>query len=53
MKQIDVKALIQLKACKDKLTWQQHSTLKGQILAGDGEGALKGLRKLLSGGAGK
>jgi hypothetical protein len=50
MKQIDVQALIQLKACKDKLTWQQHSTLKGQILAGDSEGAMKGLRRLLRNG---
>ena len=40
-------ALIQLKACKDKLTRQQFSTLKGQILAGDIDGALKGLRKIL------
>lgn len=50
MQRVDVKALIQLKACKDRLTWQQHSTLKGQILAGDSDGALKGLRRILSRG---
>lgn len=36
-----------LKACKSRLTRQQYSTLKGQILAGDSDGAMKGLRKLL------
>ena len=36
-----------LKACRDRLTKQQYKTLKGQILAGDSDGAMKGLRKLL------
>lgn len=44
----DIKAVIHLKACRDRLTRQQYSTLKGQILAGDSEGAMKGLRKILS-----
>lgn len=44
----DFKAAMHLKACRDKLTKQQYKTLKGQILAGDGEGAMKGLRKLLA-----
>ena len=35
-----------LKAKKRKLTPQQYSTIKGQILAGDIEGARKGLEKL-------
>lgn len=48
MQRIDVKALIQLKACKNRLTCQQYSTIKGQILAGDGDGAMKGLRRLLA-----
>ncbi len=48
MKPIDVKALIQIKACRDRLTVQQYRTLRGQVLAGDGDAALRGLRKLLS-----
>lgn len=36
-----------LKACRDRLTKQQYRTLKGQILAGDSDGAMKGLRKVL------
>ena len=47
IKRIDVRAVIQLKACRDRLTKQQYKTLKGQILAGDGDGAMKGLRKIL------
>ena len=47
MKQIDVKALIHVKACRDRLTAQQYRTLRGQVLAGDGDGAMRGLRKLL------
>ena len=47
MQKIDTKALIHLKACRDRLTVQQYRTLRGQVLAGDGEGAMKGLRKLL------
>ena len=47
MQKIDFKALIHVKACKDRLTAQQYRTLRGQVLAGDGDGAMKGLRKLL------
>jgi len=47
LKRIDVSAVIQLKACRDRLTKQQYKTLKGQILAGDGDGAMRGLRKIL------
>ena len=46
--QIDYKALIQIKACRDRLTAQQYRTLKGQVLAGDADGALQGLRKILT-----
>ena len=46
--QIDSKALIQIKACRDRLTPQQYRTLRGQVLAGDGDGAPKGLRKILT-----
>lgn len=47
MNEVNVKALIQIKGCRDRLTVQQYRTLKGQVLAGDGDGALRGLRKLL------
>lgn len=44
----DTKAIITLKAHMGKLTFQQYSTLKGQILSGNAEGAMKGLQKILS-----
>jgi hypothetical protein len=47
MKNIDTAALKTLKSYRGKLTRQQIRTLKGQILAGDAEGAIKGLKKLL------
>jgi hypothetical protein len=48
MKGIDSKALIHVKACRGRLTTQQYRTLRGQVLAGDGDGALRGLRKILA-----
>lgn len=50
MQKIDVKALMHVRACRDRLTEQEYRTLRGQILAGDGDGALKGLRRLLRDG---
>lgn len=47
LKQIDAAALIQIKAAKHVLTPQQYRTLRGQVLAGDGDRARKGLRRLL------
>lgn len=47
MERYDFKAMIQIRACKDKLTRQQYKTLRGQVLAGNGDGALKGLRRIL------
>ena len=47
LKQIDHRALIHLKGAKRSLTAHQYRTLKGQVLAGDAEGALRGLRKIL------
>lgn len=44
---INFYALAQVKACKYRLTSQQYKTLQGQILAGDSEGALKGLKRIL------
>lgn len=43
---VDNKALGRLLAAKRSLTRQQYKTLKGQILAGDAEGAMRGLTKL-------
>lgn len=42
-----LKALCELRRERQNLTVQQFKTLKGQILAGDVEGAEKGLRRLL------
>ena len=36
-----------LKAHRNELTRQQLRTLKGQALAGDTDGAIKGLKKIL------
>lgn len=48
LKPIDPRALIQLKAYRTKLTPQQYKTLRGQILAGDADGAMRGLQKLMA-----
>lgn len=32
---------------KDKLTRQQYKTLRGQVLAGDSDGAIKGFYRLM------
>ena len=47
LKAIDPTALIPLKAHRHNLTAQQYRTLRGQVLAGDPEGAMKGLQKIL------
>ena len=46
IKAIDA-ALLQIKGARPHLTPQQYRTLRGQVLAGDVDGALKGLRKIL------
>ena len=48
MKRTEINALIRLKACRSRLTKQQYKTLRGQILAGDYIGAMKGLQNLLA-----
>lgn len=48
MKEINVGALIRLKAARPRLSFQQYRTLRGQVLAGDPDGAMKGLQKLLT-----
>ena len=47
MREINVGALIQVKGARYRLTAQQYRTLRGQVLAGDPDGAMRGLRKLL------
>lgn len=44
---INPKALLRLKAHRHRLNWQQYKTLRGQVLAGDDTGAMKGLDKIL------
>ena len=44
---IDTGALILLKNTKHRLTKQQYKTLRGQVLAGDPDGAVRGLRNIL------
>lgn len=50
MIQIDSGALIQLKGARHLLTAQQYKTLRGQVLSGNSDGAMKGLRKILKKG---
>ena len=47
LREIDKRAFIRLKANRNRLTWQQYQTLKGQILAGNPDAAMKGLAKIL------
>ena len=52
MQKIDVKALVFLRGARGSLTAQQYKTLRGQVLSGDADGAMKGLREiLLTGGS--
>lgn len=44
---INTRALAALKAHRHRLTSQQCKTLRGQILAGQSEAALRGLQKIL------
>ena len=44
--QVDPQALARLKANRHNLTWQQYRTLRGQIIAGDAAGAMRGLDNL-------
>ena len=47
LKQIDPYALAKLKAARHRLNHQQYKTLRGQVLAGDADGAMKGLKRIL------
>ena len=44
---VDNEALGRLLAAKKMLFRQQYKTIKGQILAGDAEGAMRGLETIL------
>lgn len=47
MDAVDNKALGRLLSYKPQLTRQQFQALRGQILAGDPDGAMKGLQRIL------
>lgn len=47
MREINVGAMVRLKGARPRLTQQQYRTLRGQVIAGDPDGAMRGLRKLL------
>ena len=47
MKEVNAGALIRIKNARHLLTLQQYRTLRSQVLAGDPDGAMRGLRKLL------
>lgn len=47
MREVNVGAMIRLKNARHLLTPQQFRTLRGQVLAGDPAGAMKGLQKLI------
>ena len=47
LRPIDPAVLALVKMNRPNLTPQQYRTLRGQVLAGDAEGAQKGLRKIL------
>jgi hypothetical protein len=47
---LTLQTIKQLKAHRGELTRQQIQTLKGQALAGNAAGALRGLQKILEGG---
>lgn len=47
MDAVDTKALGHLRNAKRQLTRQQYLTLRGQVLAGDADGAMRGLQKIL------
>lgn len=44
----DLQAIISIKAARNRLTVQQYRTLRGQVLAGDSDGAIRGLNKILN-----
>jgi len=49
VKPVNFGALVMLEQRRHLLTPQQYKTIKGQILAGETDGALRGLQKLTKG----
>jgi hypothetical protein len=47
MQEIDFKAMVHLQACRRRLKPEQYRDLRQQVLAGDPDGAMKGLREIL------
>jgi hypothetical protein len=45
--EINVKAMLQLKANRDYLSFQEYMTLRGQVMAGEHEAAMRGLKTIL------
>lgn len=41
-------AFMMLHSFREKLTKQQYKTIRGQIIAGDTDGAMKGLAKIMA-----
>lgn len=44
---INPRALLRIKANRHRLNHQEYKTLRGQVLAGDDKGAMKGLESIL------
>lgn len=50
MRRIDFNALMQIKACYDRLSEHEYQKLREQVLAGDPDGAMRELRRLMKNG---
>lgn len=47
MKQEEINAYVQLRQARPRMTRQEHKTLKGLIIAGRPEAAMRGLKTIL------
>ena len=47
MAAVNESVLLWLKTYRKSLTGQQYRTLRGQVLAGDANGAMRGLKKII------
>lgn len=50
MKRVDLHVMMQMMDCRQRLRSREHKILRGQVLAGDGDGALRGLKKIIKRG---
>ena len=48
MVEIDVNAMMFLRAYRPRMTHQQYTDLRDKVLAGDSAGAMKGLQRILA-----